>query len=286
MAYDPVHHRSIVFGGYPVLGSNGDNGTFTWDGSTWTTQSLTNPPPSRAYTSMAFDSFHVRLVMFGGMVGTTTVLGDTWTWDGSSTSWTQVSCSVGCPAARDVAGMAYDSDQHVVIMFGGQTSVTGNGSPIADTWQFDAGTGTWTNRLPANSPPASGFVSMVYDSVRRVMVAVAPGWPYVWEYDYVQNTWTQRTSSASGPGARQQPALAFDPSAKRTVLFGGCTAPCGAGDYRNDRWEWDGTCWRNTTNASKSPPALQGMTMTYDTDHSKLVIFGGATASISATTWQ
>jgi hypothetical protein len=73
------------------------------------------------------------------------------------------------PAPRDHAAMCYDSDRHVMVLFGGSTTPN---SPLSasgffgDTWEFD-GT-NWTQRLPVNSPGPRTFANLTYDSWRHV----------------------------------------------------------------------------------------------------------------------
>lgn len=289
MTFDSVHGRVIAFGGYPTTGSNGDNGTYTWNGSTWSTPTITTKPPARAYTSMTFDDFHGKAVLYGGFYGSSEY-GDTWTWDGVSTAWSPVTCSGNCPQARDQAGLAYDSDRHVVLMFGGQTAT---GAGLGDTWQLDVGTGAWSPVSPSNSPPAA-VAQMAYDAQRKVFVAfIDRGLPGIWEYNAATNTWSDHSSASPSPGKRSHSRIAYDASLKRTVLFGGCVYPDCVGstndNYVNDRWEWDGTCWRNTTNSAKSPGVLQLFGLTYDSVRQKTVIFGGdnwPSGPVSSTTWQ
>jgi hypothetical protein len=77
MAYDPATHNVVLFGGTgrkAVL-----NGTWAWDGTTWTRQFPQAIPPARANASMAYDPATGNVVLFGGFGGNG-VLGDTWTW--------------------------------------------------------------------------------------------------------------------------------------------------------------------------------------------------------------
>jgi hypothetical protein len=52
---------------------------------------------------MAYDAARGEVVLFGGWDGT--LLGDTWTWDG--TTWTEEHPAIS-PPARILMGMAYD----------------------------------------------------------------------------------------------------------------------------------------------------------------------------------
>ena len=65
--------------------------TWTWNGMKWTAQNPLHTPPPRVGEAMAYDSSRHEVVLFGGIaqVGNhCTVLGDTWTWNG--TDWTEV----------------------------------------------------------------------------------------------------------------------------------------------------------------------------------------------------
>jgi hypothetical protein len=59
--------------------------------------------------------------------------------------------------------------------------------------------------------------------------------------------WTQKQDV--GPAGRVFPAMTFDASRERVVLFGGQVA---GGANTADTWSWDGTDWR--TAACSSPP--------------------------------
>ena len=61
-------------------------------------------------------------VVFGGRDASNTILGDTWTWDG--TSWEPVPS--GPPsAAREHGAAVFDERRGVVVLFGGRAAVLG-----------------------------------------------------------------------------------------------------------------------------------------------------------------
>jgi hypothetical protein len=89
---------------------------------------------------MAYDATTQTVVLFGGN-NSAGVLGDTWTWNGLTKTWTQQNPAAS-PSARS-AGMAYDAATQTVVLFGG----TGSGGVVlTDTWNWN-GT-TWTRRPP------------------------------------------------------------------------------------------------------------------------------------------
>jgi hypothetical protein len=69
---------------------------------------------------MAYDAATRTVVLFGGQ-GPHGVLGDTWTWDG--TTWTQQRLAAH-PPARSYAAMAYDPAPGTVVLFGGGSGST------------------------------------------------------------------------------------------------------------------------------------------------------------------
>jgi hypothetical protein len=69
-----------------LFGQNGD--TWTWNGTKWTPQAPAHSPSPRFGASMAYDSIHHVVVLFGGRLGSLGQLNDTWTWNGID--WTQV----------------------------------------------------------------------------------------------------------------------------------------------------------------------------------------------------
>jgi len=87
--------------------------------------------------------------------------------------------------------------------------------------------------------------------------------------------WTQKEDA--GPGPRAYPAMAYDSSRARTVLFGGNgdTGPLG------DTWEWDGENW--TQMADSGPPARFQSAMVYDVQRNQTVLFSGS--NLKSDTW-
>ena len=68
------------------------------------------------------------------------------------------------PLARHGHALGYDSARGRVVLFGGINDSTGY---LSDTWEWDGN--VWTQRTPAQSPPARG-VALAYDSARGRIV--------------------------------------------------------------------------------------------------------------------
>jgi hypothetical protein len=150
MASDIVDFGVMLFGGTNSTGGLDD--TWVWSFGAWS-QKVVAGPPSRSQSVMGIDLTSLGVVLFGGnhfSGGVTTILDDTWIWDGST--WTQQSPATS-PSARYESTMA--SLDTVTVLFGGNPA--GGGSQLADTWEWD---GTdWTETSPSTSP--SGRASSV-----------------------------------------------------------------------------------------------------------------------------
>jgi hypothetical protein len=134
MAYDATSGQLLLFGGegngtgFPLL-----NDTWMWNGTTWTQLSPATSPPPTGQAVMAYDANSGQMVLFGGANDEgLNVLGDTWTWDG--TTWTQQT-PVTSPEVRFSAAMAYDANSGLAVLFGGE----GTSSILGDTWALQQG---------------------------------------------------------------------------------------------------------------------------------------------------
>jgi hypothetical protein len=171
MAYDSVRNRTVLFGGWNGVLNYQD--TWEWDGTNWTEILPVAKPSARYGCTATFDSVRNRVVLFGGY--DVDYLQDTWEWNG--VNWVDVTPGGLKPDARFGANFAYDSYRNKIIMSYGENAVWGS---FADTWEWDGGTATWTQRIPMgiSEPSSSKTVGhMVYDSEHRCMVVYS--WPDV-----------------------------------------------------------------------------------------------------------
>jgi len=200
-------------------------------------------------------------VLFGGLDANSKVLGDTWTWDG--TTWTQKSPDTS-PPARAGAAMAYDTGHQQVVLFGGWI---GSKNVLGDTWTWN---GTdWTLLRTAHAPSARDGMSMAYDTAHGQMVlfggqdanSIVLGDTWTWN----GTDWTLRNPAQSPPG-RSGMGMAYDAAMSNVVIFGGGNDNPSVNESLDDTWMWDGTNW--TQQSPNTSPALRtGPAMAYDTAH-------------------
>ncbi|MFT3693132.1 MAG: hypothetical protein QM831_08315 [Kofleriaceae bacterium] len=237
---------------------------------TWSQFSL---HPGKRFTDqggVAYDTSRDRMIVFGGnAVGNSAVpTSDLLEWDGEH--WIRPYQAAG-PSARDGAGLAYDVDKGVTVMFGGYA----NGSR-GDTWTWDGI--TWKS-IDGAGPPPTGNAAMVYDAKRKVIVLFGgqhdiPTTVYTndtWEWN---GTWSKITTPTA-PSIRWEAMMAFDPKHGNVVLVGGINPQADAMP-KADTWIYADHTWTEITTAN-TPTNLIGGSIVWDPASQKLLLLGGAT---------
>ena len=267
MAFDPVSSSTLLFGGvqapiYPYYTYSPLGDTWQLRGGQWSKLFPSNVPSPREGPAMAFDAATNTIVLFGG---SSTLFGsccgdlnDTWIWSGVTSTWAQVFPLVSPPARRfdGGQGMAYDANTKTVVMFGGSTQA---GTNPTDTWTWNGVTLTWTQQLPATSPPGGG--GMATDPAGNVVLFNgANSTTWVW----TGTTWTLQ-SPATTPYAPNT-GMAYDTDLNEVVLYGGASS--------SDTWTWDGTDWTQVF-PTNVPHDRYAYPMVYDGAAHAVVIFGG-----------
>jgi hypothetical protein len=190
-------------------------------------------------------------------------------------------------AVRNAHSMAYDSDRHAVILFGGADATHVRG----DTWQWVGERRVWLF-VTANGPEPRTFAAFAYDE--RHHEAVLFGGNRVLfgkgnESDtFLADTWLLRNmqwkrSGSVGPPPRAEAAIAYDRDRGRIVLFGGYRRVAGVTQRLGDTWEWDGDQWKEV--AVDGPTPRNSAAMTYDEHKRSVVLFGGPGPSNETWEW-
>ena len=245
MAYDSARRQIFMSSGFiqpPPSPLANANGTWVWDGKSWTQKSPQSTPVGRAGAVMAYDAAHGQVVLFGGSSftpnssgfgGTSTPLNDTWVWDG--VNWTQKSPK-SSPAARRDAVMAYDGAHGQVVLFGGFSvnPSTFASTTFGDTWIWD-GT-NWTQQSPMSSPSARSASGMAYDAAHGeiVLVGGADAATNVQNDTWVWNgsNWAKQTPQTNPPLVGSF-GIAYDSVHSQTLIFGGLDS---TGNDTNGLW--------------------------------------------------
>jgi cysteine-rich repeat protein len=212
-----------------------DGNTWEFNGWSWKALSPAASPPARASAASTYDAARREVLVFGGG-DDSAQLQDTWAFDG--TTWRQV--ATAGPSPRRGASMAYDAARMQVVLHGGKGGV--GATELADTWLWN---GTAWQEAPASATPdtlgAYFDEAIAYDPIRQQVVlfggykdtgvfVARTAQTHVWN----GTAWSVLTSALIDPPvARRGAGMAWDPTRRRMVLYGGE----GPGGLLQDTWE-------------------------------------------------
>ena len=149
MWYDTRAKKTILYSGVgrPNLDEHVTRYEDMWsfDGTNWTEMSKTGAPGIRFGAQVAIDPRDGKVVLFGGIRATIDeddnidqfYTNDTWVWDGSASTWTQIQ-TANAPRPRQNGAFEFDDATGKFILYGGFAGQF----YLSDTWLFD-GT-NWT----------------------------------------------------------------------------------------------------------------------------------------------
>src|SRR5262249_33986299 len=138
------------------------------------------------------------------------------------------------PPARTRMGVSPDLTNHSIVLFGGFAQE----KYFNDTWIWHNG---WQQFSPPKSPSARSGPALTFDGATGNIVlfggidSTHKSLNDTWTWD--GKTWTQQFPSVAPPSRRSDgPSMAYLPSIRRVVLFGGVQDRTPLGDT----WVWDG----------------------------------------------
>ena len=200
-AYDDSTGTAVLFGGLMHVKFNASprNQTWIWDGANWTMAAPAVSPPARYNASMAYDVTRNKVILFGGCADhlCTSVLNDTWTWDG--TNWKQET-PASSPPARSQAAMAYNAAGGHVVLFGGRTT----SGPLGDMWRWEGQ--TWTQLNPQALPAARSGAGLAYSAADSGLVLFGG----TGSAGYLNDTWLWNASGWTQAHPAASPAALGD----------------------------------------------------------------------------
>lgn len=258
MAFDPIHNRTILFGGQDYFT------TFNYFNDLWvyTTAAgwelvhdgtVSGIPSARERSRIAYCPDQDKFVMFGGEDSTSFYIAETWELElsystgGWSFTWTQTANSGAAgtdfPAARIGHGLVYRPEAPPapaakqngrgraraaappagVYLFGGALTAS---AATNDYWRYDPATQLWTKLLADNPTPGAdqpsrrAFFGMAEVFGGILLYGGAHAGTAISEtWDEVDGTW-QNLSSTGNPGACDHVYLFHSTSRGWPLLYG------------------------------------------------------------------
>jgi hypothetical protein len=205
LAYHPGADRIVMFGGTNFGDTFADTWTYDTNSDTWAELTTIGTPPSRARFAMDYDSDADKMIMYGGGTGFLfggQILSDTWAFDITTSTWTEIVTTVAPQLVEQVNG-AYDSQSQRFILYG--MSAAG----AYETWAFDYVAQTWSQMHTVDTmgepdgPRAHHPGEMVYSPAmdRVLLYGGTINWnesprasAEFWAYDFESNTWEMLTT--------------------------------------------------------------------------------------------
>ncbi len=222
--------------------------------------------PSPYSAAMTFDPALGEMVLFGGGPEPNGVSNLTYVY--KNQVWSQLQTKGPAPPARYAAGLAYDSADGYLVLFGG---INGNLGMLKDTWILENDTWSKVN-LNGPAPSPRGFFGMDYDAAGGFVLlygGILQGGISdtndTWEFRAGQ--WTEVFPTLAPP-ARDEPGMAFDPALGGSVLFGGTYE-------KADTWLFKGGQWTEFYTPYPHPEGRYGPSLAYDYADGELVLWGG-----------
>lgn len=307
MVWDSARNKAVLFGGMQIdiSGVTGipKQDTWEWDPatSTWSERTSQGSKPGARYAhSMAYDGSRSKVLVFGGFdISTGGSLNDLWEWDPASGAWSErlTGSEAGVPSGRRYASLLSDDSRGRLDLVAGALvsdsykggtggiiiypPTYGNGiTGSRDVWELDPSKTTFTDRTSAPDVPSArwshcmayypptGKVYM-FGGIDQLTGQYADD---LWAWD--GKVWAMVSASVS-PGARSDAAMAYDPTRKSLILFGGNTN----NGTSNETWEWTASNGWSELFPTTSPDPLVGHGMATDTTRNKVLLFAGVNYS-------
>ncbi|MFN8587176.1 MAG: kelch repeat-containing protein [Candidatus Eisenbacteria bacterium] len=276
--YDPVRDRLLVFGGGGALGATADVWALTLGPTAaWTPIVPVGTPPSpRAGQSAVYDPVRDRMIVFGGNTSN-----ETWALSLAGTpAWTLLSPTGTPPAGRNSHAAIYDPLRDRLLVYGGYSNTY-----LGDCWALSlAGTPAWSPLATTGAGPGLRTNACgLYDPVRDAMLVIGGDGQAAGMRNDVYSlalagtpTWSLLATTGTPFSPRMWPAAAYVPGQDRLIVATGLGAGTNGGYLTDGASLAFATLeWSALTPLTQPPAGRTGMSVIYDSDGRRLVVFGG-----------
>lgn len=263
LVYDVARKRLVLAAGI-------SQGSTVWERQPtgpWTTVNVTSAPSGGNVAAAVYDPMRARTTLF-------TEAWEVMEWDGTGVVTARGGLPPGATPRYLWSGAAFDPERRRFVLYGG------SGPGLRDdTWEWDPEAGQWAVGQP--SVPGPGPVrygAMAYDSRRDRLIQF--GGTYgtsdatTWEWQPGQTSWGEMNVKAR-PQARTFPAMAFDGSIGRVLVFGGRSLSPAQDLADLHELDGDQMTWIERAIGGTQPPARSTPAMAYLPDRKTVIMSGG-----------
>lgn len=237
VAFDSRRQALVLYGGRRAGTVHRDTWEYAARGWQRRAAPTDSGPGPLEHAAMAFDPRRGRSVVFGGGARDGRMFDATFEWDG--TGWRRVAAAG--PPARVGHSLAWSDADSAVLLYGGFSSA----GSFRDLWTWD---GTRWARIDSAGPATTEGPALVAADGTVWLV----GAPVGVGDGATLGVWARRDARwvrldrGSGPAVRVGQGVAYDPSRRRLVLFGGFFPATNRASA--EVWEFAGSVWRLTPN--------------------------------------
>jgi hypothetical protein len=235
--------KVLMFGG-GLSWNNHIGDTWIYDSSdgAWSPETPPTSPSARSSMGMAELYGTDKVILFGGMNAWNSFFDETWEYDLSEGTWTNLSIISTKPSPRAYINMVniYGTDK--IVLFGG---MAGWNTYTDETWVFDYGDMTWTKVALSSTKPnqrMSNAIATIYNDDKVMVHGGQSAWNSgyrgdTWVFDYSDDTWTEiePRDSSKTPSTRTKVAAAMVDGQESIILYGGMA---GWNSFRSDTWKY------------------------------------------------
>ena len=151
----------VLFGGRDSSGFKDDTWEYDFSNNTWTLRTPSRKPTPRYQHTMASIYGDDKVLLFGGYVSGMGYVDDTWVYDLSSITWSNMNPTGNKPGPLNRPAMASIYGDDKVVLFGGLSSGFGN-----DTWVYDLSNNSWTTMNPLGNVPNGRYYHALIGMIR------------------------------------------------------------------------------------------------------------------------
>jgi hypothetical protein len=237
VAFDSRRRALVLYGGRRAATVHRDTWEYTSNAWRRSAASTDSGPGPLEHAAMAFDHRRGRTVVFGGGSRDGRMFDATFEWDGAS--WRRA--TAGGPAARVGHSMSWSEADSAVLLYGGFNPA----GSFRDLWKWD---GVRWARLDSAGPATTEGPALVAADGTVWLVGAPAGsgdTATLGVWSRRGGRWT-RLDRGAGPAVRVGQGIAYDPSRRRLVLFGGFFPATNRASA--EVWEFDGSMWRLAPN--------------------------------------
>ncbi len=223
------HGSVLLFGGTDGMQAFADTWIFDRSANSWTLMSPAISPPARMWHAMSGIYGTDKVLLYGGSyyneAGGISCYDDTWLYDLSENTWTQVADNApGQRAMHSMATTGYaTTNDRFVVLSGGRSDMALSAGTYVFQYDVISGEGAWSEARISGPCSRIGCAMATVYGKEKVMLyggmdLDGNNFDDVWIYDRLDNKWY---SMGKGPSSRSNHAMACVNGTEKVVLFGG-----------------------------------------------------------------